>query len=233
MPQTLYRGTHEQARRLIGQLVQQLAGKGGTLPAEVVRGLQLRCGVALLSQIQLAFVVKSRGGTGNDGVKWKPLKPETIARRKRTAKDVAGGKRAIKAARRAGQKKPTVVELYGSREVEILIDTRVMFRSLSPAILDRAPIAADMGAKRQKDDIGEGNENQIFQTPPGQLIVGTVDPKASTHQRGRGAVPARPLWPADGILPPPWQQAVSRALEQGLVRAVLILMERGQRPGGV
>ncbi len=45
----------------------------------------IRIGNALLSEIEQDFVVKSRGGTGQDGIKWKPLSPKTIAQRRITA----------------------------------------------------------------------------------------------------------------------------------------------------
>lgn len=221
---TAYHGSSQRVRQLLRELVRQLSGRGGSLPAEIIRGIQLRVGVALLSKVQLAYVEKARGGVGSDGVKWPKLKPETIARRKRTAQDIAAGKRAIKAALRSGQRKPTVVELYGNRQVEILIDTRELFRSLSPGLEDRAKVAAEMGIPAGEK--GKGNAEQIFQTPPGGVIVGTNSKKAPTHQRGTQHVPARPMWPADGVLPRAWQQAVIQALQQGLMRAVVLLLER-------
>lgn len=50
----------------------------------LMRRLKLRVGTALLSQVQQDFVRKSHGETGKDGIKWKELKPATIARRRVT-----------------------------------------------------------------------------------------------------------------------------------------------------
>lgn len=218
-----FRGSPALFRRLMADLVQGLAGRGGPVAADIIRGVQLRVGVALLSCIQQAYVVKSRGGSAG-GVKWPPLKPETIARRKRTAKDVAAGKRAIKAALRSGRKKPTVVELYGGRQVEILIDTRELFRSLSPGLLDRAKVASEMGM--DKGPIGKGNEDQIFGTPPGQVIVGTKSDKAGTHQHGTAHVPKREMWPEGGSVPREWQPKILMALQTGLIAAVVLLASK-------
>ena len=78
-----FSGTPEQALRMLYDLPHILAG---TIPDKfgIVKGIQLRAANALLSQIQLAFIEKSRGRVGSDGIKWPPLKPETIAGRRIT-----------------------------------------------------------------------------------------------------------------------------------------------------
>lgn len=73
-----FRGTRNQARSLVYRLVQMLSGRepdtGG-----VARGVFLAVGFAALSSIKDDFIVKSRGGVGADGVKWKPLTREYLA----------------------------------------------------------------------------------------------------------------------------------------------------------
>lgn len=72
-----------------------VASVAGTAPASAYsRGLRLRVGLAALSCIQEAFVVKAAGGTGEDGIQWAPLKKETIANRPLGPSDVAGLKSA-------------------------------------------------------------------------------------------------------------------------------------------
>lgn len=207
-----FRGSPAQFRRLMGDLVRGLAGKDATVAREIIDGIKLRVGVALLSQVHQAFVVKSRGGTGSDGIKWKPLKAATVAQRKRTAKDVAAAKRAIKAAAKAGRKKPKVAELYGGRQHEILVDTRRLFRSLSPATSDPSK------PTKVKD--------QIIAAKPAAVEVGTNVDYASTHQNGTAHVPARPLWPQDGTVPRAWQPPIMLALQTGLIAAVILLASR-------
>lgn len=79
-------------------------------------GVMRRMGVALLAEVQRDFITKARGGVGRDGIRWAPLKPETVARRRQ-------GKGAI-------------------GTVEILRDTGELFRSLEPGIADK-PSNAD------------------------------------------------------------------------------------------
>jgi hypothetical protein len=45
----------------------------------VAKGVFLSLGFAALSDIHADFVRKARGGTGEDGVKWPPLSPKTLA----------------------------------------------------------------------------------------------------------------------------------------------------------
>ncbi len=105
-----FNGTAQQAAATLSRLPGILAGTAPD-PQGIARGLQLRLGTALLSKVQQAFVTKARGGTGSDGIRWQPLKQETIDRR------------------RVGKRK--------GGSVEILRDTGELFRSLSPGIDDR------------------------------------------------------------------------------------------------
>jgi hypothetical protein len=73
-----FRGSKQAAREVVRTFVGMLTGKQpdqGSLAAGVFRVI----GFAALGSIQRDFLTKARGGTGEDGVKWKPLKPETIA----------------------------------------------------------------------------------------------------------------------------------------------------------
>lgn len=54
-------------------------------------------GVAALGSIREAFVTKARGGTDALGIKWPPLKPETISRRRVGPGDTRAPKRGSKA----------------------------------------------------------------------------------------------------------------------------------------
>lgn len=207
-----FRGTRDELRRILAMVPAVCAGRG--VAARAAQSLQLRVGVALLSQIQQDYVTKARGGTGRDGVKWAPLKPATIARRRRTP----GDKRLAKATRQVykemGWRRPNQVIQYGGRTVEILVDTRKLFRSLAAGVEDRP--------SREQD--------QIFETPPGAVIVGTNVPYATTHQHGYPArnVPARPMWPADGHIPDAWWPAIHLAAVRGMI-AVVTWMLGGRR----
>lgn len=201
MPTTIYfRGTYEQARQMIAQLPTILAGRAAD-PAQVARGVQLRLSTALLSQVQQDFLVKSRGGTGKDGVRWPALDPKTIAARTRTATEVRDFKRAKKR-----DPKLTALAFYGSRKVDMLRDTSRLFRSLTPGVEDRPA----------------GNPDQVITLGRGMLILGSKCPYLGAHQNGTKHVPARPVFPVHGTIPPAYWPALNIALIQGIIRALEI-----------
>lgn len=73
-----FRGSRAEARAIVRRLALLLAGRA---PDErhVARGVFLTLGFAALADIQEDFLRKARGGTGEDGVKWPPLSPRTLA----------------------------------------------------------------------------------------------------------------------------------------------------------
>ena len=87
MRSTVYvRMGRQQAREIAQSLPGILTGKEPDTLG-IARGVFLSIGFAALGDIQDDFVVKSRGGTGEDGVQWEPLKPATIAARRVGPKD--------------------------------------------------------------------------------------------------------------------------------------------------
>jgi hypothetical protein len=211
-------------------------------------------GIALMSQIQQAFIVKSRGGVGSDGIQWPPLKRSTIAQRpigvgerkqfkiggKRTRglltkkqdeewKKIFGSRLARfrlfmsegEAKARAAQiawailkskGAKTKIGVLGGRVVDILRDTGELLRSLTPGIEDQPSHA----------------EGQIFRLSGNSVTVGSN--KKPWHHRGTKRIPARPLWPLDGSLPPAWRAAVVIALQSAIQRALVALLKQGYRP---
>lgn len=206
MPTTIYfRGTYEQARQMIAQLPLVLAGRAAD-PVQVARGVQLRLSTALLSQVQQDFLVKSRGGTGKDGVRWPPLQPATVAARTRAPADV----KAFKAAKKRDPRL-TKLAFYGSRKVEILRDTARLFRSLTPGVEDQP----------------SGNPDQVIRLGRGELILGSNCPYLGAHQNGTKHIPARPVFPVRGAIPPAYWPALHAALIRGII-AALTLTSRGR-----
>lgn len=209
MAQTIYfRGTAAGLRQLLHQIPRVLAGKAAD-PAGVARGVQLRMNTALLSQVQQDFLVKSRGGTGRDGVRWKPLSPKTVAARARTRGEVT-------AFRTAKKKDPrtTALAFYGSRKVDVLRDTGRLLRSLTPGVEGQP----------------SGNPDQVLRLGPGELILGSKCPYLERHQEGSKHTPARPVFPVRGKLPPAYLPAVLGAAARGVVALVVVLIQRGERP---
>jgi len=244
-----FTGTRHEAEVLIRQLPAMVAGSipdphGYTLP------IQLRAGVALLSQIQQDFVTKARGGTGRDGIKWAALKPETIARRRTTA----GERKALGI--RKGKRRPSL-----TREQDQLWRA-VYWQTYRRALLDLGEkgakrmaaavawkVVKDRGAKTLVEllggraveilrDTGElfrsltpgigdqpsGADGQIFKTPPGALVVGTN--KKPQHHQGdpKRGLPARPFWPPDGTIPSAWWPAIDAAIVTGFVEVIRVIL---------
>ena len=264
-----FQGSRADITRVVQQLSAVLSGRAQDND-QIARGFMLALGFAALSSIREAYIEKARGGTDAMGIKWKPLKPETIANRKGpgetkariSVSDTAGQRidkiaqaklvrdrerirkretkealskfllslperEALRRARIVGGLKATAetgktkVQTKGSREHQILVDIGTLFNSTGPGLLQ--------GASYQKPT-DRGGEQQIMQVFPGELIVGTNVPYATTHQRGDASrnIPARPFLPGDQYpVPQIWWDRWLRAANAALVESVEILFRRG------
>lgn len=77
-----WRGTKEELLAELRVLPAVLAGRAPD-PLGLSAAFLREIGTEILNQVKLDFLVKSAGGVGSDGVKWHPLKPETLERRRR------------------------------------------------------------------------------------------------------------------------------------------------------
>lgn len=66
------KGKRNDIVRALRALPGLLAGRRGP-NEDIVRGLKLRIGMAFLSKVKQAYIVKSRGGRDEAGIKWPPL----------------------------------------------------------------------------------------------------------------------------------------------------------------
>lgn len=82
MPEIYFRGNRYAARQTAYRLVGMLSGREPDR-AGLARGVCMTLGYAALSDIKADYVRKARGGVGEDGVKWPPLSPKTIAYNRR------------------------------------------------------------------------------------------------------------------------------------------------------
>jgi hypothetical protein len=73
-----FRGTRKEAKAFISRIKSALVGNQRD-ETGIARACFIAIGFAALSDIKADFVRKSRGGTGEDGVKWKPLSKKTLA----------------------------------------------------------------------------------------------------------------------------------------------------------
>ena len=80
-----FRGSSNEARALAHELARSIGN--ATDPAGAGQAFLTALGWAALSDVKNAFITKARGGTDEMGIKWPPLKPETIARRRVGPKD--------------------------------------------------------------------------------------------------------------------------------------------------
>lgn len=251
MATVYFHGTRRDISRIAQTLAAVLAGRAADTH-RIARGFQLVLGFSALSDIKSAFVTKSRGGTDEMGITWEPLKPATIANRRvgprdllnaaikerekirkretdkafrrlqlslpeREAKRRAAIVGGLKATKETGR---TKLQTLGSRDVEILRDTGVLLNSLSPGTLN---------GDQYSPPAGEGGKEQIFETPAGQVIVGTNVPYARTHQKGDASrnIPARPFLPDDSHpVPQIWWDRWARNANKALVASAELLYRR-------
>lgn len=90
MPTIVYHGSREKLVRRLHEFVATMAGKRPD-DTGVARDILESMALELLGKITTDFVTKSEGGTGEDGVQWKPLSPVTLAlRRKGPGKAIKG-----------------------------------------------------------------------------------------------------------------------------------------------
>jgi hypothetical protein len=248
-----FNGSREELVQLMNRLPAILSGQTAD-PLGIARSLQLRLGVALLSKVQQAFITKSRGGTGEDGIRWAPLTRATIAGRRATAAEKraagVGGRRVRGLLTPAQDRKWRAI--FATRRARLLLSgmspgaASARAASIAWAVLkgDGAQTRLQVFGGRQVDtlrDTGElfrslspgaedkpsGADGQLFDVIPGRVIVGTN--KKTWHHRGvPGRLPARPLWPLDGQLPQAWWSHLLSVYRRGLAVALVELLRRAQ-----
>src|SRR5262249_17840054 len=95
----------------------------------------------------------------------------------------------------------TKLATLGGRSVEILRDTGLLLKSLSP---------------------GVQSADQILKTTPGAVTVGTN--RMPWHHRGiPGRLPARRFWPEPGAFPDGYLDPFVLAAQRGVLEAVALL----------
>lgn len=174
-------------------------------------------------------IARRRLGKGDqklisDKARNKALTPEQIkannkAIRQRTAQYIARGMDRDKAREMAKRvtlrgQVPTKTSILGGRNVQILIDTGVMFGTLEPGYLDQP----------------SGVHDQLLETEPGRLAVGSKSNKFLFNHFGtKRGLPARPSWPLDGDLPMEWWDPVLQAGQRGLQLIIILVARAGGR----
>lgn len=110
-------------------------------------------------------------------------------------------------AKKAGVK--TKLDVFGSRDVEILRDTGRLFNSLSPGVINESGVGANYSPA----------QNQVVKEAPGELVVGTNVKYASAHHAPKdNKRPERRLWPAANRIPESWWRDFREQASGGLRR---------------
>ena len=250
----------EQVQGRIRDLVASIVGKSSKYQSHV-GGIKARTSYAWFSLVKQAFIVKSRGGTDDAGIKWPKLTAKYLAYGRRfgpgeqaalkkaaklgvgnryapggnkgllTAAELKEWQRifarslaylrvqmpedeakaraaAIAWAKLKAMGAKTKLGVYGSRQVEILRDTGVLFNSLAPG---------------QADTLVPVNADQVARDLPGLLAVGTRVAHAGFHHHGKGKR-SRRLWPDGDKIPVAWRVKLNRETRRGVLFAVQSIM---------
>jgi hypothetical protein len=178
MARCYFRGSRSEARQLVSSLVLALTGHGPDTQ-QIARGVFLAVGFAALSDIKDDFVRKARGGTGEDGVKWAPLKRETIAYGRRAGPNDPKGKKGGRGLLTAAQNKRWK-KIFGGALARLLLSLPEGEAKARAAQIAWATLKRE-GAKTKLDVLGSRSVEILRDTgillnslSPGQLGGGSA-----------------------------------------------------------
>ena len=238
----------------IGRLV--VAILAGSTPDRngLLRGFQLRLGAAFLSKVKKAYVVKSRGGRGDDGITWPDLSPATVAGRRRVAKS-SGRKKdktyvsarrynvarreafarlqfrmsrddARKAAKRIAATDERVTATAGKSKIAA---ARLMKSGVDYDILrDTGILFNSLSPGRVNGSAYTTPENQVMNAGTRSIVVGTNVAYAGAHHHGTKHIPRRALWP--DRMPDAWVSDMVGTALRGLGKAIELVAQHSN-PG--
>lgn len=242
-----FRGTREELMAVLHAVPGILAGKI-PVPSHIIQSFYTRIGVALLSQIQQDFLAKSRGAVGRDGIKWKPLSPQTIAARpvtagERKALGIKNGPRGMLTPAENTRWKAIYAANLARMAAKGLADAKSRAAQMAWAILKsqgaktklavlgsrQVDMGRDTGAMFRsltpgQEDRASGAEDQVFELLPGGVRVGSNVPHFEHFHK------VRPVWPLDGTVPEAWWPGIEAAIERGIIVMIEILLQSGWRP---
>ena len=224
----------DKLKTLMRAFVAAVAGRANG--GELVRGVQLRMGMAALSTIQADFITKARGGTGKDGIKWPPLQKATIANRRPAPRKKRGERprglltesQDARWRRIFAQTKAWLVAKHGLSDSDAAARAaQTAWAKLKAAgaktKLDvwgnrQVEILRDFGLTLMSLSPGVTSPHQIFRLPPGQVIVGTN--RNVWHHLGTRRLPQRRFWPKTGQFPVGYFEPVTVACQRGMLEAL-------------
>lgn len=176
-------------------------------------------GTTILSESQLAYRTKARGGRGSDGITWKKLSPKTLEARVRRR---APARRIVRQRKKLAEKIRNTKGKGSGKKKEGLRKKRKdqleKLQSLIQKEVNQHEIGVDTGLQRASASPGfrarDGRGGNTYEFGPDRITVG-YNRKYSTFFDE-----ARPLLPDP--LPQAWQQELDQRTEEFMQR----LLER-------
>ena len=143
---------------------------------------------------------------------WKQIYARSFARISKKEPGNLAAEQAAKIAWKVMKAKgvKTKWDVLGTRTVDILRDTGLLFNSLQPGILSEQTNGSASYSP---------TTNQIADFRPGRLVCGTSVSYAKYHQNGKRT--PRLFWPQE--LPPAWIEHINDHVRKGLIQAIMAL----------
>ena len=235
----------------IGRLV--VAILAGRTPDRngLLRGFQLRLGAAFLSKVKQAYVVKSRGGRGDDGITWPDLSPATVAGRRKITKATGPKKDKTHVSSRrhnvARREAFTRLQFRMSRDdARAVADGIARHDERVTATAGKSKIASarlmkggvdydilrDTGILFNSLSPGKVNgsayttpDNQVMNAGTRSIVVGTNVAYAGAHHHGTKHIPRRALCP--DRMPDAWVSHMVGTALRGVGKAIELVAQRG------
>jgi hypothetical protein len=245
-----FQGSAADAIRAVNRVVDILTGKIAAPVPAIPNGVYGAIGLQALSDIKADYVRKSGGGTGEDGVKWKPLSPVTIAKRRLQGNNALskGEERkrlkqrlelalyarlsaslppadAIKEAKRQASE---IIKAKDQKRINILLkEEKVKILRDTGVLLNSLSPGVMRGQSGYAKPRGDGGDDQVFYFMRAGVIVGTNVPYAGVHQYGseKQNIPARPFLPPPDATPQIWLDRWAAIGETAVAEAVTLHLE--------
>lgn len=138
-----FNGTHADVRRVARSLALLLAGREPDTQ-QISRGFLLAIGFAALSDIKRAFIVKSRGGTDEMGIKWPRLSKKYLAYGRRFGKGEQAGLKAAAGLGKGNRLAP------GTNKGLLTRDQLTLWRKIYSQVLNRSLVTMPEAAAKGK-----------------------------------------------------------------------------------
>jgi len=161
-------------------------------------------GVYLLQRQRFSFEAKSRGGVGDDGVKWKPLAESTEIKKARKAKGFRAARAKVRKLKGQLGKATTAAQRQRIRD-------KMKTASAATAV-PRSQIGVDTGILRNCVTPGyrapDGNGGNVMQVTGNRVAL--------KYDRSYAAYfdDVRPLFPPDDRLPKSWLDGVEQIVNE-------------------